>query len=159
MAPTKIDPKTKPKSAPRASSDIKTPKGFTADEKAAMRERARELKAEAAKAAGEEELLAAIAKMEEPARSMAKKLHALIKATAPALAPKPWYGMPAYAKDGDTICFFRNAGKFKERYSTFGFSDKANLDDGAMWPNSYALTKLTAAEESKIAALIRKALD
>jgi len=131
--------------------------GFTDEEKAAMRERARELKAEAAKADGETELLAAIAKMQEPDRTMAKKLHSLIKAAAPALAPKTWYGMPAYAKDGNIICFFQNAGKFKARYQTLGFSDKANLDDGAMWPNSYALMKLTPAEEAKITALVKKA--
>jgi uncharacterized protein YdhG (YjbR/CyaY superfamily) len=136
----------------------KASKGFTDEERAAMRERARELKAEAAKADGEKELLAAIAKMEEPARSMAKKLHAIIKATAPDLAPKTWYGMPAYTKDGSVLCFFRNAGKFKERYSMLGFNDKANLDDGAMWPNSYALTDLTATEETKIRALIKKAV-
>jgi uncharacterized protein YdhG (YjbR/CyaY superfamily) len=136
----------------------KTSKGFTDEEKAAMRERARELKAEAAKADGEKELLAAIAKMEEPARSMAKKLHALIKRTAPALAPKTWYGMPAYAEDGNVVCFFKNAGKFKARYSTLGFSDKANLDAGNMWPTEFALTKLTPADEAKITALVRKAL-
>jgi uncharacterized protein YdhG (YjbR/CyaY superfamily) len=138
--------------------NAKPSKGFTAEEKAAMRERARELKAEASKADGEKELLAAIAKMEEPARGIAKKLHALIKAAAPALAPKTWYGMPAYAKDGNVICWFQNAGKFKARYQTLGFSDKANLDDGAMWPNSYALLKLTAAEEAKITALVKKSV-
>jgi uncharacterized protein YdhG (YjbR/CyaY superfamily) len=136
----------------------KASKGFTDEEKAAMRERARELKAETAKADGEKELLAAIAKMEEPARGMAKKLHALIKRTAPALAPKTWYGMPAYAEDGNVVCFFKNAGKFKARYSTLGFSDKANLDAGNMWPTEFALTKLTPADEAKITALIRKAL-
>ena len=123
-----------------------------------MKERTRELKAEAAKADGERELLAAIAKMEEPARSMAKELHALIKATAPALAPKTWYGMPAYANDGNVVCFFKNAGKFKTRYSTLGFSDKANLDAGTMWPTEFALTKLTPADEANITALIRKAV-
>ena len=140
----------------------KSPKSTTArfsvEERAAMKERARELKAEAAKADGETELLAAIAKMQEPDRAIAKKLHALIKAAAPALAPKTWYGMPAYTMDGNVICFFQNAGKFKARYQTLGFSDKANLDDGAMWPNSYALMKLTATEEAKITALVKKAV-
>jgi len=132
--------------------------GFSDDEKAAVRERARELKAEAAKADGEKELLAAIAKMEEPARFMAKKLHALIKETAPALAPKTWYGMPAYAKDGSVVCFFKNAGKFKARYSTLGFADKANLDEGTMWPTEFALTKWTPADEATIAALVSRAV-
>ena len=150
--------KATPKSAERASANGKTSKGFTDEEKAAMRERARELKAEAAKADGETELLAAIAKMQEPDRAIAKKLHALIKAAAPALASKTWYGMPAYAKDGDVICYFQNAGKFKARYQMLGFSDKAKLDDGAMWPNSYALMRLTAAEEAKITALVKKAV-
>jgi uncharacterized protein YdhG (YjbR/CyaY superfamily) len=158
MPPTKAATKSTQKSAQRTSATGKTSKGFTDEEKAAMRERARELKAEAAKADGETELLAAIAKMEEPARGMAKKLHALIKAAAPVLAPKTWYGMPAYAKDGNIICFFQNAGKFKARYQTLGFSDKAKLDDGAMWPNSYALMKLTATEEAKITALVKKAV-
>jgi uncharacterized protein YdhG (YjbR/CyaY superfamily) len=158
MAPTKTATKTKPKSAKRTSTSGTASQGFTAEEKAAMRERARELKAEAAKADGETELLAAIAKMPEPDRAMAKKLHTLIKATAPALAPKTWYGMPAYTKEGNVICFFQNAGKFKARYQTLGFSDKANLDDGAMWPNSYALMKLTATEEAKITALVKRAV-
>jgi uncharacterized protein YdhG (YjbR/CyaY superfamily) len=158
MTPTTTATKTKPKSAKRTSTTGKASQGFSAEEKAAMRERARELKAEAAKADGETELLAAIAKMQEPDRAMAKKLHALIKAAAPALAPKTWYGMPAYTKDGNVICFFQNAGKFKARYQTLGFSDKANLDDGAMWPNSYALMKLTATEEAKITALVKKAV-
>jgi|ERR1035438_2904378 uncharacterized protein YdhG (YjbR/CyaY superfamily) len=140
----------------------KSPKSTTArfsvEERAAMKERARELKAEAAKADGETELLAAIAKMQEPDRAMARKLHALIKAAAPALAPKTWYGMPAYTMDGNVICFFQNAGKFKARYQTLGFSDKANLDDGAMWPNSYALMTLTATEEAKITALVKRAV-
>jgi uncharacterized protein YdhG (YjbR/CyaY superfamily) len=158
MAPTKAATKSTQKSAKRTSANGETSKGFTDEEKAAMRERARELKAEAAKADGETELLAAIAKMQEPDRTMAKKLHSLIKAAAPALAPKTWYGMPAYAKDGNVICFFQNAGKFKVRYQTLGFSDKAKLDDGAMWPNSYALMKLTAAEEAKITALVKKSV-
>jgi len=158
MAPTKAATKSTQKSAKRTSANGETSKGFTDEEKAAMRERAQELKAEAAKADGETELLAAIAKMQEPDRTMAKKLHSLIKAAAPALAPKTWYGMPAYAKDGNIICFFQNAGKFKARYQTLGFSDKAKLDDGAMWPNSYALMKLTAAEEAKITALVKKSV-
>ena len=158
MAPTKTATKTKPKSSTRTSTNGKASQGFSAEEKAAARERIRELKAEAAKADGEQELLAAIAKMQEPDRAIAKKVHALIKAAAPTLAPKTWYGMPAYAKDGNVICFFQNAGKFKARYQTLGFTDKAKLDDGAMWPNSYALTKLTAAEEAKITALVKKAV-
>jgi uncharacterized protein YdhG (YjbR/CyaY superfamily) len=158
MAPTKAATKSKPKPASAASAKTATSKGFTPEEKAAMRERARELKAEATKADGEKELLAAIAKMEEPARGIAKKLHAIIKTAAPALAPKTWYGMPAYAKDGNVVCWFQNAGKFKARYQTLGFSDKANLDEGAMWPNSYALTKMTSAEEAKISALLKKAV-
>ena len=136
----------------------KASKGFTDEERAAMRERVRELKAEAAKVDGETELLAAIAKMQEPDRAMAKKLHALIKAAAPALAPRTWYGMPAYTKDGTVVCFFQNAGKFKARYQTLGFSGKANLDDGAMWPTSFALKELTTAEEARIGALLKKAV-
>jgi len=132
----------------------KKSKGFTADERAAMKERVRELKGQGD---GESEVLAKIAAMSEPDRSMAKRLHAIIKAAAPSLAPKTWYGMPAYAKDDKVVCFFQGAAKFKTRYATFGFSDKANLDDGAMWPNSYALTELTAAVEAKITTLVRKA--
>jgi len=135
-----------------------TTASFSAEERAAMKERARELKREATKADGEAELLAAIAKMQEPDRAIAKKLHALIKAAAPVLAAKTWYGMPAYTLDGDVICFFQNAGKFKARYQTLGFSDKANLDDGAMWPSSYALVKLTATEEAEITALVKRAV-
>jgi len=133
-------------------------RGFSAEEKAAARERIRELKAEAAKADGKTELLAAIAKMHEPDRAIAKRVHALITAAAPALTPKTWYGMPAYAKDGNLICYFQNAGKFKVRYQTLGFSDKANIDDGSMWPIQYALSKLTATEEAKITALVKKAV-
>ncbi len=158
MAPTKTTTKTMPKSAKRTGTNGKASQGFSAEEKAAARERVRELKAQAANADGETEVLAAIAKMPEPDRAMAKKLHALIKAAAPALAPKTWYGMPAYTKGGNVICFFQNAGKFKARYQTLGFSDKANLDDGAMWPNSYALMKLTATEEAKITALVKRAV-
>ena len=148
----------KQKSAKPTRTDNKTSQGFSAEEKAAMRERARELKAQAAKADGESEVLAKIAEMPEPDRAIAEKLHTLIKAAAPTLAPKTWYGMPAYAKDGNIICFFQNADKFKARYQTLGFSDKANLDDGAMWPNSYAFTKLSTTEEEKITALVKKAV-
>jgi hypothetical protein len=129
-------------------------KGFTAEERAAMRERAKELKS----AGGESDVLAKIAEMPKADRAMAERLHALIKATAPDLAPRTWYGKPAYAKDDKVVCFFQSAQKFKSRYATLGFSDRANLDDGAMWPTYYALTKLTAAEEKKIAALVKKAV-
>jgi uncharacterized protein YdhG (YjbR/CyaY superfamily) len=132
----------------------KATKGFTAEERAAMRERAQELKA----AGGENEVLAKIAEMPEPDRAMAERLHAVVKASAPALSPRTWYGMPAYAKDGKVVCFFQSAQKFKTRYATFGFSDKANLDEGAMWPTSFALKELTAAEEARIGALVRKAV-
>jgi uncharacterized protein YdhG (YjbR/CyaY superfamily) len=136
----------------------KASKGFTAEERAAMRERARELKAEKGKADGEADLLAKIAEMAEADRAMAERLHALIKASAPDLSPKTWYGMPAYAKDGKVVCFFQSAAKFKSRYATFGFSDNANIDEGAMWPTSFALKELTAAEEKKIGALVKKAV-
>ena len=132
---------------------------FTAEEKAAMKERARELKAEAEKADGESALLAKIAEMPEPDRGMAKKLHAIVKASAPSLLPKTWYGMPAYAdKDGKVVCFFTPAAKFQSRYASFGFNDVANLDDGVMWPTSFALKKMTPAEEAKIAKLVKKAV-
>ena len=123
-----------------------------------MRERARELKAEARKADGESAVLAKIAEMPGPDRAMAERLHAIIKASAPVLSPKTWYGMPAYAKDGKIVCFFQSADKFKARYATFGFNDDANLDDGAMWPTSFALKELTAVEEARIAALVKKAV-
>jgi uncharacterized protein YdhG (YjbR/CyaY superfamily) len=129
--------------------------GFTAEEKAAMRARARELKAAED---GESAVRAAIAAMSPQDRAIAKRLHELIKATAPNLLPKTWYGMPAYAKDGKVVCFFRNAGKFKERYAIFGFNDTAKLDQGSMWPVAFALTKLTAADEAKIRALVKKAM-
>jgi uncharacterized protein YdhG (YjbR/CyaY superfamily) len=138
--------------------------GFTDEERAAMRERAREQKAAArrgsrgGKADGESDVLAKIAEMPKPDRAMAERLHAIVKASAPALAPRTWYGMPAYAKDGKVVCFFQSAQKFKARYATFGFSDKANLDQGAMWPTSFALKGLTAAEEKKIGALVKKAV-
>jgi len=142
---------------------VKTPagrgaKGFTAEERAAMKERAKELKAAANKADGEKAVLAAIAKMPEPDRSMGKRLHALIKASAPSLSPKTWYGMPAYAKDDKVVCFFQSADKFKSRYATFGFNDTANLDQGAMWPTSFALKEMTPAEEAKIGKLVKKAV-
>jgi uncharacterized protein YdhG (YjbR/CyaY superfamily) len=130
--------------------------GFTAEERAAVRARARELRA--AKADGEAAVLEAIAAMAEPDRALAERLHALVKASAPALAPRTWYGMPAYAKDGKVVCFFQSAQKFKTRYATFGFNDAAKLDDGAMWPVAFALTELTAADEARIAALVKKAV-
>jgi uncharacterized protein YdhG (YjbR/CyaY superfamily) len=133
-------------------------KGFTAEEKAAMKERAKELKAEAAKADGEKALLEKVAEMKGNDRAMATRLHAIITAAAPALSPKTWYGMPAYAKDGKIVCFFQSAEKFDSRYATFGFSDEANIDQGAMWPTSWALKELTAAEEKKIATLVKKAV-
>ena len=158
MAPQKTATETKSRSPKPTSRTGKQSQGFSLEEKAAVRERVRELKAEAARADGETELLAAIAKMHDPDRAMAGKVHALIKAAAPGLAPKTWYGMPAYAKDGNVICFFKNAGKFNARYQTLGFTDEANLDDGAMWPSEYALMKLTATEEAKISALVKKAV-
>ena len=158
MAPSKTAAKSTQKPAQRASAATAASKGFSAEEKAAARERVRELKAEAAKADGKAELLAAIARMQEPDRGFAKRVHALVTKAAPELTPKTWYGMPAYAKDGNLICYFQNAGKFKVRYQTLGFSDKAKVDDGAMWPIQYALTKLTATEEAKITALVKKAV-
>jgi uncharacterized protein YdhG (YjbR/CyaY superfamily) len=139
-------------------------KGFTDDERAAMKERAKELKAEtrrgprADKADGGSAVLAKIAEMQGPDRAIAERLHAIIQDSAPALSPKTWYGMPAYAKDGKVVCYFQSAQKFKSRYATFGFSDDANLDKGAMWPTSFALKELTAAEEAKIGALVKKAV-
>jgi uncharacterized protein YdhG (YjbR/CyaY superfamily) len=140
----------------------KASKGFTDEERGAMRERARELKASAhsgaGKADGESDVLAKIAEMPERDRAMAERLHAIIKASAPSLSPRTWYGMPAYAKDGDVVCFFQSGQKFKTRYATFGFSDKANLDEGSMWPTSFALKELSSAEELRIAALVKKAV-
>ena len=154
-------PNTK-KSAKRTAVAEPRSKGFTSDEKAAMRERAKELKAESRasvdRADGERDLLAKIAEMPASDRVMAERLHALITATAPELAPKTWYGMPAYTKDGKLVCFFKAASKFDSRYATFGFEENANLDEGAMWPTSWALTKLTAADEAKIRALVKKAV-
>jgi len=142
------------RSAKSTTAIKKKSKGFTDEERAAMKERAQELKAEARanknKADGESDVLAKIAEMSEPDRTMAKRLHAIIKARAPALSPKTWYGMPAYANDGKVVCFFQSAQKFKTRYATFGFSDTANLDEGAMWPTAFALVELTAAEEARI---------
>jgi uncharacterized protein YdhG (YjbR/CyaY superfamily) len=132
--------------------------GFSAEERAAMKERAQELKAEASRADGERALLAKIAEMQGPDRAMAERLHEIVTAAAPELAPKTWYGMPAYAKDGKVVCFFQSAEKFKARYATLGFSDEAKLDDGAMWPTSFALTELTAAAEAKIEALVKRAV-
>jgi uncharacterized protein YdhG (YjbR/CyaY superfamily) len=146
------------KSAKSTTATGKTSKGFTDEEKAAMKERARELKAATDKADGESAVLAKIAEMPEPERAMAKRLHAVIKASAPALSPKLWYGMPAYAKDGKIVCFFQSAQKFNTRYATFGFSDAANLDEGALWPVAFALKALTAADEAKIGALVKKAV-
>ena len=138
-----------------------TAKGFTDEEKAAMQERAKELKAEARankdRAAGESDLLAKIAEMPEPERTMAQRLHEIITVSAPALSPKTWYGMPAYAKDGKVVCFFQAASKFNTRYATFGFQHDANLDEGEMWPVSFALKALTATEEERICALVKKA--
>ncbi len=156
-----MNPK-KDKSAESTTAIGKTSKGFTDEEKAAMKSRAQELKAEARanknKAEGESAALPAIAAMQEPDRSMAKRLHAIIKASAPALWPKTWYGMPAYAKDGNVVCFFQSAQKFKTRYATFGFSDKANLDEGGLWLVAFALKELTAAEEARISSLVKKAV-
>ena len=140
-----------------------SPEDWTDEERAAMKERNQELKAEArrgrtGKADGESELLAKIAEMPGPDRAMAERLHAIIKASAPALSPKTWYGMPAYARDGKVVCFFQAAAKFSARYATFGFNDAANLDEGAMWPTSFALKELTAADEARIAALVKKAV-
>jgi uncharacterized protein YdhG (YjbR/CyaY superfamily) len=137
---------------------------FTAEERAAMKEYAQELKtaarrgSKATKADGESDVLAKIAEMPAADRAIAKRLHAIVKATAPDLAPRTWYGMPAYAKDDKVVCFFQAASKFKARYATLGFSDKANLDDGAMWPAAFALKKLTPAEEKRIVALVKKAV-
>ena len=145
-----------------AESTSKTPRGFTAEERAAMKERAKELKAEAraakGKADGEREVLAKIAEMPDPDRTLAERLHAIVTASAPVLAPRTWYGMPAYARDGKVVCYFKGAHKFKSRYATFGFEDAANLDDGAVWPTCFALTALTAADEARIGELVKKAV-
>ncbi len=145
----------------RSASD-KPSEGFSAEERAAMKERAKELKAEERanrnRADGERDVLARIAEMPEPDRDMAERIHAIIAASAPVLSPRTWYGMPAYAKDGKVVCFFQGASKFKARYATLGFNDAANLDDGSMWPSSFALRELTAADEDRIAELVKKAV-
>ena len=146
------------KSAKRTTASNKKSKGFTDEERAAMKERALELKAAARKADGEKAVLAKIAEMPVRDRAMATRLHAIITASAPSLSPRTWYGMPAYAKDGKVVCFFQSADKFKTRYATLGFSDSANLDKGAMWPTYFALKELTPVEEAKIAALVKKAV-
>src|SRR6266511_148816 len=152
------------KSAKSTTAIDKKSKGFTDEERAAMKDRAQELKEEArrgppaGKADGEGDVLAKIAEMPEPDRAMAKRLHAIIQASAPALSPKTWYGMPAYAKDGKVVCFFQSAQKFNTRYATFGFSDTANLDEGALWPTAFALKELTATAEERIGALVKKAV-
>jgi hypothetical protein len=164
MAERKPAKKGTQKSAKSTTAIGKTSKGFTDEERVAMKERAQELKAatrrgpRADKADGESAVLAKIAEMAEPDRAMGKRLHAVITASAPALSPRLWYGMPAYAKDGKVVCFFQSAQKFKTRYATFGFSDAANLDKGALWPVAFALKELTAAEEAKIGALVKKAV-
>jgi len=150
------------RSAKSTTAINKKSNGFTDEERAAMKDRAKELKAEArankSNADGESDVLAKIAEMPEPDRTMAKRLHAIIKASAPALSPRLWYGMPAYAKDGKVVCFFQSAQKFKTRYATFGFMHEANLDVGRMWPTAFALKELTAAEEARIGALVKKAV-
>jgi len=158
MAEKKTAKKSTQTSAKRTTAPRNSSSKFTADERAAMKERAKELKAEAAKADGEEALRAAIAKMQGKDRAMAERVHAVVTASAPELLPKTWYGMPAYAKDGEVVCFFQDAGKFKTRYATFGFSDAAKLDQGALWPVAFALKDLTAAEEKKLGALVKKAV-
>ena len=154
--------KATPKSTKSTTATNKKSKGFTEDERAAMKARARELKAEERanknRAEGERDVLAAIAAMKESDRVLAKRLHAIVQTNAPDLWPKTWYGMPAYAKDGKVVCFFKSAEKFNSRYATFGFEEAANLDDGDMWPTSFALKKLTAADEKRIAALVRSAV-
>jgi hypothetical protein len=150
--------KSTQKAAKTTTAASKKSTGFTADERAAMKERARELKAEAEKADGESAVLAKIAEMQGSDRTMAKRLHEIIKASAPELSPKTWYGMPAYARDGKIICFFQSAQKFQARYATLGFNDGANLDEGSMWPTAFALKELTAAEEARISALVKKAV-
>ena len=146
------------KSAKSTTAADKKFEGFSDEERGAMKERAKELKAAASKADGERAVLAKIAELPEPDRAMAERLHAIIKASAPALSPKTWYGMPAYAKDGKVVCYFTPASKFKERYATIGFNATANLDEGSMWPTSFALTELTAADEARIGALVKKAV-
>ncbi|MDQ6771989.1 MAG: DUF1801 domain-containing protein [Candidatus Dormibacteraeota bacterium] len=156
--------KDKQKSAKNTTAVDKTSPGFTDEERAAVRERARELKAaarrgpRAGEADGERDVLAKIAEMPGPDRAMAERLHAIIKASAPAVSPRTWYGQPAYAKDGKVVCFFQSSQKFNTRYATLGFSDAANLDEGAVWPVAFALTELTAADEARVGALVKKAV-
>jgi uncharacterized protein YdhG (YjbR/CyaY superfamily) len=150
MSPTKRAKKSTRSTAGKAS------EGFTAEERAAMRERVREIKGSSSD--GESDVLAKIAEMPESDRVMAERIHAIVKKTAPELTPRTWYGMPAYSKDGKVLCYFRSAQKFKTRYATFGFSDKANLDDGGMWPTDYALKKLTAADEKRVVALVKQSV-
>jgi uncharacterized protein YdhG (YjbR/CyaY superfamily) len=154
----KKPPKNTRESGKSTTASGKESKGFTPDERAAMRERAKELKAASGKASEESEVLEKIAAMAPPDRAMGERLHSIIKAAAPQLSPKLWYGMPAYARDGQVVCFFQDARKFKTRYATLGFSDKAKLDEGNMWPNAYALIQLTADEEATIADLLKKAV-
>jgi len=149
------EPSKKVTRKPARATKVETSKGFSDEERAAMRERAQELRAR--KGGGEDAVLAKIAEMPEPDRGMAQRLHVIIKASAPVLSPKTWYGMPAYAKDDKVVCFFQSSRKFKTRYSALGFSDVANLDDGALWPTAFALKELTAAAEARIAALVKKA--
>ena len=158
MAERKPAKKGTQTSAKRVTATGKTSKGFTAEERAAMKERAQELKAAASKEDDEKAVLRKIAEMPKADRVIAERFHAIVTASAPDLSPKTWYGMPAYAKDGRIVCFFQSADKFKARYATFGFNDTANLDAGAMWPTSFALKELTATEEKKIAALVKKAV-
>jgi uncharacterized protein YdhG (YjbR/CyaY superfamily) len=146
------------KSAKRTTATKKSAEAFTDEERAAIKERVRETKAAANKMDGESAVLEKIAEMREPDRALGKRLHAVIKASAPSLSPTLWYGMPAYAKDGKMICFFQPAQKFKTRYATLGFSDKAHLDEGAIWPNAFAVTKLTAADEARVGALVKRAV-
>jgi len=156
--------KSAQKSSRSAPASAKRSEGFTDEERAAMAERAQELKAlaqrgsRANKAVGENDVLAKIAEMPEPDRVMTERIHAIIKASAPTLSPRTWYGMPAYEKDGNVLCFFQSAEKFKARYATLGFSDKANLDDGHMWPTAFAIRELSPAEEARIGALVKKAV-
>src|SRR6266536_2853407 len=164
MSERKPGTKATQNSAKSATATGKTSKGFTDEERLAIKDRVQELKAPARRGAradeadGESEVLAKIAEMPGPDRALGDRLHAIIKASAPALSPRLWYGMPAYAKDGKVVCFFQSAQKFNTRYATFGFSDKANLDEGAMWPTAFALTELTAADEARIGALVKKAV-
>jgi uncharacterized protein YdhG (YjbR/CyaY superfamily) len=162
MAERKSSKQGTQKSAKSTTATGEMSKGFTAEERAAMRARAQELKAEARanknRAAGERDLLAAIAEMPGPDRALAERIHALVTASAPDLWPKTWYGMPAYAREGKVVCFFQSAEKFKSRYATLGFSDQANLDEGSMWPTSFALKELNDADEARIAALVKKAV-